>query len=87
MGSGVNIPALLVDLATLLGGRFLAWTVPRRLGWANILSAVGIFLLPSFPSYLPMMMDDQPEVFSGQSKTVKLTSPTSRDRTRAGRQI
>jgi hypothetical protein len=56
MGPGVNICALLVGLAAFAGWTLSRFTVPRRVGWVNLLGGVDILAL-FFPSYLPMMMD------------------------------
>jgi len=59
MGSGVNIWALLADLAAFTGWTLSRFTVPRRVGWVNLLGGVGILaLFFSFLWYLPMMMMD-----------------------------
>jgi hypothetical protein len=45
MGSGVNICALLAGLAAFAGWTLSRFTVPRRVGWVNLLGGVGILAL------------------------------------------
>ena len=45
MGSGVNICALLAGLAAFAGWTLARFTVPRRVGWVNLLGGVGILVL------------------------------------------
>ena len=45
MGLGVNSCALLAGLAAFAGWTLSRSTVPRRMGWVNLLGGVGIFAL------------------------------------------
>ncbi len=45
MGSSVNICALLVGLTAFAGWTLSRFTVPRRVGWVNLLGGVGILAL------------------------------------------
>jgi len=45
MGPGGNICALLVGLAAFAGWTLSRFTVPRRVGWVNLLGGVGILAL------------------------------------------
>jgi len=45
MGAGVNICALLVGLAAFAGWTLARFTVPRCVGWVNLLGGVGILAL------------------------------------------
>jgi hypothetical protein len=45
MGSGKNICALLASLAAFAGWTISCFTVPRRVGWVNLLGGVGILAL------------------------------------------
>jgi hypothetical protein len=56
MGVWRNICALLAGLAAFAGWTLSCFTVPRRVGWVNLLGGVGILAL-FFSIYLPMMMD------------------------------
>jgi hypothetical protein len=42
MGSGVHICALLAGLTPFAGWALSRFTLPRRVGWVNLLSGVGI---------------------------------------------
>ena len=45
MGSGVNTCAFLAGLAAFAGWTLSCFTVPRRVGWVNLLGGVGILAL------------------------------------------
>jgi hypothetical protein len=45
MVSGINICALLVGLAAFAGWTLSRFSVPRRVGWVNLLGGVGILAL------------------------------------------
>lgn len=75
MGSGVNICALLAGLAAFAGWTLSCLTVPRRVGWVNLLGGVGILAL--FFSILSPDDDGfQQELISPATPSVRVSAPT-----------
>jgi hypothetical protein len=75
MGSGVNIWAFLVGLAAFAGWPLSRFTVPRRVGWANVLSGLGIPAL----SFSTVSLDDdgfQQKLICPATSTVRLSART-----------
>jgi hypothetical protein len=73
MGPGVNICALLVGLAAFAGWTLSCFTVPRCVGWVNLLGGVGILAL--FFSIIP---DDgfQQELIRPATPSVRMAART-----------
>jgi hypothetical protein len=76
MGSGVNICALLAGLAAFAGWTLSRFTVPRRVGWVNLLGGVGILAL--FFSIVSPDDDDgfQQELIRPATPSVRVSAHT-----------
>jgi hypothetical protein len=75
MGSGENIWAFLVGLAAFAGWTLSRFTVPRRVGWANVVSGLGILAL----SFSNISLDDdgfQQELICPATPSVPLSERT-----------
>jgi hypothetical protein len=83
MGSGVNICALLAGLAAFAGWTLSGFTVPRRVGWVNLLGEVGI--LAVFLSIVSPDDDDgfQQELFRPATPSVRVSAHTRAARRRS----
>ena len=75
MGSGVNTCALLVGLAAFAGWILSCRTVPRRVGWVNLLGAVGIVAL-FFSIVSPDDDGFQQELIRTGTPTVRVSAHT-----------
>jgi hypothetical protein len=76
MGSGVNICALLAGLAAFAGWTLSRFTVPRRVGWVNLLGGEGILAL--FFSIVSPDDDDgfQQELIRPATPSVRMSAHT-----------
>ena len=73
MGSGVNICALLAGLAAFAGWTLSRFTVPRRVGWVNLLGGMGILF---FSIVSPDDDGFQQELIRPATPSVRVSAPT-----------
>jgi hypothetical protein len=82
MGSGVNICGLLAGLVAFVSWTLSRFTMPRRVGWVNLLGGVGILAL-FFPIVSPDDDGFQQELIRPAAPSVRVSTHTRATRRRS----